>query len=150
MTQPNQDLDPARRRARRRGARRRCRVALAEDDRDTRALLAMSLRESGCEVAEASSGTALLEHLSVLLARGPEKLPDLILTDVAMPDCTGLDVLTWLRTLDHPPPCVVVTGYGTDEVRLLAAESGAAAFLEKPIDLDALDRLVRLLANVDR
>ncbi len=125
------------------------RVALAEDDADTRAMIAETLRDGGCEVAELSGGTALVDHLGRLLAHGDATMPDLIVADMAMPEGSGLDVLAWLRTLERSPPCVIVTGYSTDEVRLVAAELGAAAVLEKPIDLEAFDRLVHRLTDVD-
>jgi CheY-like chemotaxis protein len=123
-------------------------IAVAEDDADTREMIAERLRMGGYEVVEAESGGQLLDALAVSLTQGESELPDLVVADLAMPDYTGLEVLAWLKTLDHTPPCILITGYASDEVRQMAGDLGAAAVLSKPLDLDVVARLVGDLTGV--
>jgi FixJ family two-component response regulator len=59
-----------------------------------------------------------------------------------MPRLSGLDLLAALRCSRWTTPVVLVTAYGDDETRAEARELGAAAFLDKPLDPEALRRAV--------
>ena len=113
-------------------------------------MIADCLRARGYQVVAAENGGELLDLLAVSLTGGLSQLPDLVVVDLAMPDHTGLEVLSWLHTLDRTPPCILVTGYASDEVRYLAENAGAAAILHKPLDLDAVARLVGDLIGAPR
>lgn len=66
--------------------------------------------------------------------------PDLIITDIGLPDMNGIDLIAKLRRLNngHPNvPIVAVTGYG-DEAARDALSAGACRALIKPLDLDSL------------
>jgi DNA-binding response OmpR family regulator len=68
---------------------------------------------------------------------------DLILTDVHMPGCSGLDVIEVLRDADWKTPVIVMTAFGDDETRARAEQLGAV-MLEKPFRLDSLRAAVRV------
>jgi len=124
------------------------RVLLAEDDDELRFLLASGLREDGFDVVEAGSGSELLALIAshVLRPERPGRL-DVIISDLAMPGATGLDALAELRGTDRSTPAIIITGFGGPRERAAAAELGAAAFLDKPFDLDALRALARRLTD---
>ena len=70
------------------------RILLAEDQPDMRELLAHRLRSLGYEVIEAADGREMLQELA-------ESDPDLIISDLHMPNQSGLEVLARLRQSDH-------------------------------------------------
>lgn len=120
------------------GGTRRARVLLAEDDWAFRDTLLWTYEENGYEVVAVGSGTDLLSVLgSSLLPRSGVKQFDIIVTDLRMPGwgLTGLEKLGGNPLL---PPVVVVTAFGSDEVRQRAKRAGAVALLDKPFDLDEL------------
>jgi two-component system, response regulator, stage 0 sporulation protein F len=126
--------------------RRPPRVVLAEDQVSMRALMARMLRRQGYEVHEAGDGMALLETLArVLLAPGAAGMPDLVITDVRMPGCTGLEVLARMRRDEWPTPVVLISAFG-DEALHAAARRLGAHVLDKPFELEALSALAQRLA----
>ena len=144
-------------------AGRRPRVLVAEDDFEMRELLVLTLNEAGCEVVEARDGVDFLRHLESFLldppgeaaALGEEPCPryDLIVSDVRMPGASGLEVLRGEAALNFcgpRPPVIVITAFGDDEARAAAAQLGAAAFLEKPFDMqDFLQTVLEVLHSAD-
>ena len=113
-------------------------VLVAEDDPDMRRLVAALLRGAGHKVAEARDGMEILDRIeSTIWAERPE-LFDVIVSDISMPGLSGLDVLAALRCTHFSTPVILITAYGDDETREEARELGAAEFLDKPLDPDAL------------
>ncbi len=70
---------------------------------------------------------------------------DLILSDLRLPDGTGLDLLKKVRARESPPPVVLVTGQGDQEVAVAALKAGAADYLVKQSDY--LHRLPIVISN---
>src|SRR6185437_5560277 len=64
---------------------------------------------------------------------------DLVLLDLALPDGAGQGLLKELRALPAPPDVLVITGHATLESAIDAVEAGAAGYVTKPFDLDALE-----------
>lgn len=97
---------------------------------------------AGYEVSRASSVRSALEQLH-------EKRPDLILTDIMMPERDGL---SFLRELSRHPqwsriPAIAVTAKAMDEDRLAALEAGADGYLSKPFSAGELKRAIRELLD---
>ncbi|HEX4445354.1 MAG TPA: response regulator [Polyangiaceae bacterium] len=114
------------------------RVLVAEDDPAMRALVVEALRKDGYVVSEASDGGRLL----VTLARdfvdeaGGEAF-DLLITDLRMPVCTGLQIVEQLRAVHCRIPIILMTAFGDDGTRR-RARSLAALLLDKPFPLAEL------------
>jgi DNA-binding response OmpR family regulator len=121
---------------------RRRRIFVAEDDAEMRMLVAEALRREDYDVVEASDSTQLLLRLVRENTDADHDIVDLILTDVRMPGCSGLDVIEVLRDADWQTPIIVMTAFGDDETRA-RAESLGAVLLDKPFRLDALRIAVR-------
>lgn len=119
------------------------RIMLAEDDDEMRRLLAGALRRDGYEVVEAKNGDVLFDMLMTQLRQhgGPPPI-ELIISDIRMPGLSGMDVLAELRKSDWATPFVLMTAFGGSETRERARDQGAAAFLEKPFELDDLRTVV--------
>ncbi len=124
------------------------RVLLADDDHDTRTVLAAALRQDGFQVLEARDGSELLDLVSASLLGEPAPKPDLIVSDVRMPGFSGLGILTGLRASSWKVPFVLVTAYGSDDLFEEAREVGADAIFYKPFDIDDLRTAIcNLLPN---
>jgi CheY-like chemotaxis protein len=112
------------------------RVLLVEDDRDTREMYATYLSYSGLEVTQARTGRCALD-----VAR--RRAPDVVVTDIAMPEMDGLELSRRLRedTATHDVPIITVSGQVSERVR----QSDADVVLEKPCEPD---RLLRVIEHV--
>ncbi|MFE7169505.1 response regulator [Streptomyces sp. NPDC057616] len=121
------------------------RVVLADDERMVRtALRAILSAEPDLEVVgEAATGAE-----AVAVVR--EVRPDVVLMDVRMPGIDGIRATERiLGTPDGPPRIVVVTTFENDSYVYDALRAGAAGFLLKRVDADALVQAVRLVARSD-
>jgi len=126
------------------------RVLVAEDDEDGREMLAVALREIGAEVDLVENGGRFLVAIASQYRDGnilPP--PDLIVTDVNMPVCSGLSVFEALRAAHWATPVIVVTGCDTPAARQSAAKFGAT-FLLKPIDLDVFQKTALRLMSAPK
>jgi CheY-like chemotaxis protein len=117
-------------------------VLIAEDDPDMRRMLATLLRMAGHRVVEAVDGADLLARLDPADDDSRPEPVDVIVSDVDMPQLSGLDLLAALRCSRWTTPVVLVTASGDAEPRAEARELGAAALLDKPLDPEALRRAV--------
>lgn len=127
---------------------RRLRVLLAEDDAEMRRYLEFVLRREGFQVTAVPSGHAVLEHLgSWLLTRGRDGLPDVILSDIRMPGCSGLEVLAAVRRLGWDLPVVLITAFGDERSHTEARRLGAVAVLDKPFEKEPLLRVLHSLES---
>ena len=112
-------------------------VLVADDDEDLRALVVATLRADGYTVLEARDGVELLDHL-VRAVDVPSERPDVVVTDVRMPNLSGLGVLESLRRAHMALPVVVMTVFADESVRTMARRLGAVGLLKKPFDFDDL------------
>jgi two-component system cell cycle response regulator DivK len=114
------------------------RVLLADDDRVLIHLLSTKLRRHGVETVIAHDAMQAL--MSAM--RSP---PDAIVLDIQMPGGTGIEGLRKLKASSKTSaiPVIVLSGSGTSETPDQVKALGAAAFLLKPIDPDALYEVLR-------
>lgn len=131
------EIDPENSRGQRM-SRSRHRVLVAEDDAPLRTMVATALRRAGCEVTEAADGAQLLAQLDEASRRGNLEAFHVIVSDVRMPNMSGIEVLSALKRAQRTTPVILVTGYDTEDTYAEACELGAVAVLDKPIDLDIL------------
>ncbi len=110
------------------------RVLIVDDEADSRVALAELAGHWGYDVQAASDG-------SEALRRAIEWHPDLILTDLVMPNMDGLWLLRALRAELPDCPVVLLTGQGTIQTAVQAIREGAFDFIEKPLEVQRL-RLV--------
>lgn len=113
------------------------RVLLVEDSSDLRQLFARVLKGKGFEVCEAANGREALDLL-------PGFDPDVILTDLMMPEIDGFELIRRLRAMPSMAgvPIVAMTAAATSQAECDVRRAGAADLLAKPFDSRALlDRL---------
>lgn len=111
-------------------------VLIADDDTTIRMELAELLREQGHEVKVASDGA---EAIRMLEAEGF----DAALLDLMMPRATGLEVLRRVRVVRPRTAVIMITGQGTIDAAVEAMKTGAADFIEKPFEVEAIERTLR-------
>ena len=117
-------------------ARRAARILVVDDDPGLLRLLTIRLRSEKYEVAPADSAAAAL-------ARVAEFRPDLVVTDLRMAQMDGLALLKELKRRWPSLNVIVLTAHGTIPDAVKATQSGAFAFLTKPVEKEQLLAEVR-------
>jgi PAS domain S-box-containing protein len=111
------------------------RVMLVEDDDDSRSLLSLMLRRLGAKVISTSSSGEALSSFS-------QSRPDIVISDIGMPDEDGYELLRRMRALPKDrggrTPAIALTGYATNKDRERALEAGYQLHLAKPVEPDEL------------
>lgn len=110
-------------------------ILVVDDERGARMALEVPLRLSGYEVASATGGREAI-------ALGQRKNFDVVLTDIYMPDMTGLEVVREFRRFAPDTKIIAMTAQGSLEIAMQAIEEGAFDFIAKPFDIDEVLALV--------
>ena len=111
-------------------------ILLVEDKESLRKVMRLTLEAAGYSITEAADAKLALNEI----ARGPHKL---VLTDLRMPNGSGLDVLRAARAADGEVPVIVMTAFGSIDEAVQAMKDGAHDFLQKPVDSNHLLLLVK-------
>lgn len=122
-------------------------IHVIDDDEAVRESLAFLLSTAGHQVHEHASARAFVE------AGLPtaDLATACIITDVRMPDMTGIELLQHLKEKGSAVPVIVVTGHGDVPLAVEAMKLGAADFLEKPFDdVAILDTVKSALARMHK
>lgn len=106
-------------------------ILIVDDDRSVGRVLEMQLTEAGYNVELASTGA---EARRILL----EKVPKLLITDLRMPDQSGIELLRSIYEEQIQTTVIMVTAFGSIETAVQAMRLGAYDYITKPIDYDAL------------
>jgi two-component system response regulator PilR (NtrC family) len=112
------------------------RILVADDERSLRELLAIVLKREGYDVLLAENGRMAL----AALARGPV---DLLISDIKMPDMSGVEVLRSAKQADPSLSAIMMTAFASTETAVEAMRLGACDYLVKPFDVDELKLKVR-------
>jgi len=111
------------------------RILLVEDKDSLRQMLATAIKRSGYTVDEAADGPVAIEKI--------RKRPyHLVITDLRLPNLSGLEVLRAQREADPSIPVLIMTAFGTIEEAVEAIKDGAFDFLTKPVDITHLSLLI--------
>lgn len=119
----------------------RGRVLIVDDEPDVREVISDSLSGFNFEIVEAEDG-----FIAKKLIEQSEF--DVIVTDMQMPNMSGLELMAYLKSVDSVVPVVVVTAYG-DRGRILdALRLGAFDFIEKPFSFEATQKIINRAAEI--
>jgi two-component system response regulator FixJ len=118
-------------------------VYLIDDDEAARESLSFLLRTAGLDVRTYDSAVAFLREM-------PDLKSACVITDVRMPEMSGIDLLRRLRELKIDVPVIVITGHADVPLAVEAMKVGAAEFLEKPFDDDAMLACIRTALDEQR
>jgi two-component system NtrC family response regulator len=106
-------------------------ILVVDDDSSVRRVLQMQLAEAGYEVQQAASGGEALRILA-------ESHPQLVITDLKMPDLDGIELLHRICEDEVHATVILVTAFGSIETAVQAMRLGAYDYITKPINYDAL------------
>jgi two-component system response regulator PilR (NtrC family) len=118
-----------------RGLMRNPRALVVDDEPDIRELLTITLERMGLGVEAVGSTSEARKSL------GGARF-DLVLTDMKLPDGSGLELLEWIQGHRFGVPVAVITAHGNVEAAVRALKLGAFDFISKPLDLPALRKLI--------
>lgn len=110
-------------------------IFVVDDDHDHLAALCDLIASTGYRVAGYAGGAAALADL--------HKRPDLLISDLRMPEMDGLDLLAQIKARDPALPVILLTGHGDVGHAVEAIRKGAEDFLEKPYDVAHLLAVIR-------
>lgn len=110
------------------------RILVADDALAICETLKAVFKRAGAHVDVAENGIRACELLA------GEARYDLVISDIQMPDCNGYEIFNLTRKLGHPPPVILMTGFGYDPSHSIirAQQAGLAATLLKPFTVDTL------------
>lgn len=112
-----------------------------DDDVSTLELMRFQLQSEGFEVSTAENGQKGLEFINEINF-------DIILTDLNLPDFSGIEMVKQSKAILPETEIIMVTGYGSTEKAIEATKAGAFYYVEKPIEFDEL--LVLIEKAIDR
>jgi two-component system response regulator PilR (NtrC family) len=104
------------------------RLLVVDDEPDLRTLYELTLLREGYEIDSAGSVTEALDHLQAGTYSA-------VITDMKLPDGSGLSLLRWLEQAGRPDKAIVITAFGSAENAVEALKAGAYDYLTKPVDL---------------
>jgi two-component system response regulator PilR (NtrC family) len=104
------------------------RLLVVDDEPDLRTLYELTLLREGYEIDSAGSVAEGLAHLQAAQYSA-------IITDMKLPDGSGLALLRWLEQAGRPEKAIVITAFGSAENAVEALKAGAFDYLTKPVDL---------------
>lgn len=111
------------------------RVLIVDDEPDIRELLELTLMRMGLD-------TLSVPDLKSAIRQVDKEAFDLCLTDMRLPDGTGLELVTYLQHKRPDTPIAVITAYGSMELAIESLKAGAFDFVSKPVEIDRLRTLV--------
>ncbi len=118
------------------------RVLVVDDEPDIRELLDLTLARMGLEADCAGSVAEARRYLG-------DRTYQLCLTDMRLPDGSGLDLVTEIGRTVHDLPVAVITAHGSAENAVSALKAGAFDYIAKPVSLDQLRGLVKSALDIE-
>jgi CheY-like chemotaxis protein len=112
-------------------------VMIVDDDDILSSALSDFLSDEGLDVVTASNGEEALQFLN------SNPLPDLIFTDMTMPEMSGAELVNHLRKNVRTLKVPVILSSAVEEVERIAGQIGAQGYLKKPFRLAAMNALIR-------
>ena len=103
-------------------------LLVVDDEPDLRTLYELTLLREGYDIETAGTVQDALLHLK-------DRVYSAVITDMRLPDGTGLDILNWLEESGRREKAIVITAYGSAENAVEALKAGAYDYLTKPVDL---------------
>jgi two-component system response regulator PilR (NtrC family) len=118
-------------------------VLIVDDEHDIRELLVLTLGRMGLRTDTAPTLGVAREMLSTVSY-------DLCLTDMRLPDGSGLELVSEISTRFPNTPVAMITAYGNVEAAVEALKAGAFDFVSKPVDINVLRGLVRQALDLNQ
>ncbi len=111
-------------------------ILIVDDELSMREFLAILLENEGHTPIEAASGAEALEIVE-------KQDIDLVISDIRMPEMSGLDLLTRVKAIDSTIPFIMITAYASPEDAVVAMKGGAYDYITKPFKVDEIKNIVQ-------
>ncbi|MFH1538786.1 MAG: sigma-54 dependent transcriptional regulator [bacterium] len=118
-------------------------ILLVDDDDSLREVTEYHLSQAGYRVFTAKNGMEALDLFS-------QHKPDVVVTDIAMPEMDGVQLLTKIKSMSEETMVIMITAYGSIESVVEAMQMGACDYIEKPFSSEALKLSVEKALRVAR
>lgn len=112
------------------------RILVVDDEESIREFFEIMLKREGFEVVTASNGREALEVLKT-------KQADLIISDIQMPEMSGMDFLSRVKESDPEALVIMITAFGSTETAVEAMKLGAYDYVQKPFKIDEVKIVIR-------
>lgn len=106
-------------------------ILVIDDEKSIRDMLRAGLTQYGYNFYDAADGNSGIDVYK-------RTRPDIVLTDVKMPEMSGLELTRTLKGIEYDTDIVIMTGYGSEELVIEALRSGATNYIKKPISFNEL------------
>ena len=110
-------------------------ILVVDDEQNMRVALYEALSRGGHEVTVAENGRMALDLLE-------KSTPDLVVTDIRMPEMDGIEMLQRIKAIHPELPVVIITGYATVETAVEAMKQGAVDYILKPFPVEVIEETV--------
>ncbi len=117
-------------------------VLVVDDEEDILYAIADALEKEGMVAHKALNGRQALEILKMRA-----KNIDVLITDIRMPDINGVELLLMAKDINPDIKVIVITAYGSEDLKREVFSKGAIAYLEKPFDISDLIKKVEELSQ---
>ena len=111
------------------------RILVVDDDSSLRNMMSIVLKKEGFDVT-------CVENARVALTTLKDESFELIISDIKMPDISGIDLLRKVKSLNPEMPVVMITAYGSTHDAVEAMKLGAENYITKPFNLDELKIII--------
>ncbi|MBI5191991.1 MAG: sigma-54-dependent Fis family transcriptional regulator [Nitrospirae bacterium] len=111
-------------------------ILVVDDERGMRELLTIMLQKEGFDVSSADGGQEALEFIS-------QRMYDIVITDIKMPNVTGIDVLKAVKETSPETIVIMITAYASTETAMDAMKLGAYDYINKPFKIEEIKLIVR-------
>jgi DNA-binding response OmpR family regulator len=110
-------------------------ILIVDDERDLVDAYVRLLERAGHRCIAAFDGNEAIQLIDA-------ESPDLVITDLSLPDSSGIDVIRHIRAKSQTTPIIVMSGHNTPELNEAAHAAGANVSLLKPLSIVALQRVI--------
>jgi len=118
-------------------------ILIVDDEQAILQTLQESLQDEGFRIKTENDGNRALDAIG-------ELIPDLVLLDIFMPNCNGLELLVKIKKEYPQQKIILISGFGNIALAVEAVKNGALDFIEKPLNLDdVLSKISFLKADFD-
>ncbi|MEA1964206.1 MAG: response regulator [Candidatus Aerophobetes bacterium] len=111
-------------------------ILVVDDERDMCWLLSRVFQDAGYKVIIAVNGEEALTKVE-------KEEPDLVILDVKLPVISGMEVLSTIKKVKPGIVIIMISAYGTEEIRKEAMRIGAYDFIDKPFSIERIRQTVR-------
>jgi DNA-binding response OmpR family regulator len=114
----------------------RPKILIIDDEEAARYGIERALASQNYQIETASDGASGLEKVSSFC-------PDVVLSDINMPGMDGITLVRHLKDIPEPPPVILITAYGSEEIAIDALRAGAYDYVHKPFEIEELRKILR-------